>query len=139
MRIGLLPAYGRDYKSKREIMSALADGRDFQISDTFNPHHGRYINLDQILPEYHDLTVRHGALRKVAVIDLKDLTCCALLACLRGAAKHGTQAMSVPELLVSLKSRFNFESDEKQVTFALGRLIKSKEVVVNNELYEAIL
>lgn len=39
----VVPAYGRDYKSKKEVQADWDAGKDFLIQ-TFGPNHGRYIN-----------------------------------------------------------------------------------------------
>lgn len=41
--ITVVPAYGRDYKSKKEVLEAWNDGKDFVIADAFHGN-GRYIN-----------------------------------------------------------------------------------------------
>lgn len=43
----LVPAYGRDYKSKKEVIADWESGKDFQICDISNPDDGRYVNIDQ--------------------------------------------------------------------------------------------
>lgn len=43
----LVPAYGRDYKSKKEVLKDWDDNKDFIISCMFHPDDGRYINKEQ--------------------------------------------------------------------------------------------
>lgn len=38
----LIPAYGRDYKSKRAVLEAWDEFKDFLIYDPFSPDDGRY-------------------------------------------------------------------------------------------------
>lgn len=39
----VVPAYGRDYKNKKEVQTDWDAGKDFLIQ-TFGPNDGRYIN-----------------------------------------------------------------------------------------------
>ena len=66
----LIPAYGRDYRSKKAIQADLKEGRlDFRISDMSSRHDGRYVNGQQLSAEgYTSVRVRYGNLRKVAQV-----------------------------------------------------------------------
>ena len=46
MIISVLPAYGRDYKSGKEVLEAWQAGKDFVVNDIFSQHDGRLINKD---------------------------------------------------------------------------------------------
>ena len=63
MRITVLPAYGRDYKSAKAVRADFAANRDFIIADYFNPSDGRYINAEQLSPG-DVLAVRYDGKRK---------------------------------------------------------------------------
>ncbi len=39
----LVPAYGRDYKSKKAVIADWEAGKDFQIMDISSPYDGGYI------------------------------------------------------------------------------------------------
>ena len=70
----LIPAYGRDYNSKKAVLKDLVDNKDFIISDYFNRYDGKPINLSQLMEEgYKQVTVRYQQLRKVAVIKLPEV------------------------------------------------------------------
>ena len=65
----LLPAYGRNYKSKKSIINDLNSLKDFVIS-----HTGQYINK----PQFKELNiisfnVRYDQQRKITNINIKDL------------------------------------------------------------------
>ena len=65
----LLPAYGRDYKSKKSVINDLNALKDFVIS-----HTGQYINK----PQFKELNiisfnVRYDQQRKITNINIKDL------------------------------------------------------------------
>ena len=58
--IEVIPAYGRDYKSAKDLKFDWSAGKDFMIV-TFGPDDGRYINKAdsaglKILARYHNLT-----------------------------------------------------------------------------------
>ena len=40
----LTPAYGRDYKSKKEVIAAWDSNQDFLVNDVSSPWNGSYIN-----------------------------------------------------------------------------------------------
>ncbi len=70
----LVPAYNRDYKSKKEIEGSLVGDLDFLISDISDPYHGKPINLPQIKEAgYTHVNVRYAKQRKVAVIEIAKL------------------------------------------------------------------
>ena len=67
--INLIPAYGRDYKSKAAVQVDLDAGKDFIIADISNRWDGKPINKAD-LSEYGKVTIRYGRLRKVAVFEV---------------------------------------------------------------------
>ena len=67
--ITLLPAYGRDYKSKKSIINDLNGLKDFVIS-----HTGQYINKPQFKElNISSFNVRYDHYRKITNINIKDL------------------------------------------------------------------
>lgn len=68
--ITLMPAYGRDYKSKREIAADLLADRDFILCTGFG--RDQLINWSQLLAAEFDhvreINVRYSKLRKVCVL-----------------------------------------------------------------------
>ena len=46
----LVPAYGRDYKSAKEVKADWDAGKDFQIANAFSPDDGKYINKADARP-----------------------------------------------------------------------------------------
>jgi len=65
----LLPAYGRDYKSKRAIIEHLNNDRDFLESTSLKP-----INKQQFKElNISSFNVRYDQLRKITNINIKDL------------------------------------------------------------------
>lgn len=68
----LTPAYGRDYKSKKEIQNDWDAGKDFVISDMFSGEDGRYINReDAVRAGIRSVNVRYKRLTQIAVIRVK--------------------------------------------------------------------
>ena len=67
--ITLLPAYGRDYKSKKSIINDLKALKDFIVS-----HTGQYINIQQFKElNISSFNVRYDSQRKITNIKTKDL------------------------------------------------------------------
>ena len=67
--ITLLPAYGRDYKSKKLIIDDLNNNRDFLESTSL-----RAINKQQFKElEISSFNVRYDQQRKITNIKIKDL------------------------------------------------------------------
>lgn len=66
--IGVSPAYGKDYKTKKEVMEAYKSGADFQIHDINHPAYGRYININDH-PVGTTLMVRHNNKMRVTPVE----------------------------------------------------------------------
>jgi hypothetical protein len=62
-----VPAYGRDYKTKTEVLAAWNSGCDFQIQ-SYNS--SAYVNKDSDL-EGVSLTIRYSKLSKIVQIPSK--------------------------------------------------------------------
>jgi hypothetical protein len=70
----LVPAYGRDYTSRREIEGSLVGELDFIINDMSNQYDGKPINLPQIKEAgYTHLNVRYKKKTKVCVVEVAKL------------------------------------------------------------------
>lgn len=65
----LVPAYGRDYKSKAAVEADWRADKDFQISSIMHPDDGRYINKPQADAEGITAHIRYNALTRIAVIN----------------------------------------------------------------------
>ena len=64
----LVPAYGRDYKSKAAILADLEAGKDF-LAVSYD--RDGYINIEGLREHgIKSVNVRYGKLRKVAVIQV---------------------------------------------------------------------
>lgn len=59
----LIPAYGRDYSSKKSLLKDFNDNKDFMANDLYN---SGYVNKSELSGEYM-ITFRYGKLRKVFV------------------------------------------------------------------------
>ena len=69
MYLTLLPAYGRDYKSKRVIIDDLNNNKDFLESTSM-----KYINKQQFKElNISSFNVRYDQQRKITNIKIKDL------------------------------------------------------------------
>ena len=65
----LVPAYGRDYKSGKEVQADWDAGKDFTIA-TFGPDDGRQINKQDARPG-DTLNIRFKKLANIKVIKVK--------------------------------------------------------------------
>lgn len=76
MATTVVPAHGRDYKSKKAVLEAWASGKDFIISDHFSKWDGKPINKEDADRSKTDVNVRYNKLKKVVVIkhENKDKT-----------------------------------------------------------------
>ena len=72
-RINLVPAYGRDYRSRKAIIADLQKNMDFSIRDISCPWDGKVANLRDLTGSYDTITVRYSKLTKVCSINLKEL------------------------------------------------------------------
>jgi hypothetical protein len=73
-RMGLSPAYGREYKSKQTIVDDLLADKDFLITDFNRNENGRLINLSQIRDlGVTSLSVRYSKLTRVVVLLMDEL------------------------------------------------------------------
>ena len=62
----VVPAYGRDYKSQKEVKAGYAAGHDFH-----SPFHGGYVNKDDH-PEGTTLLVRYNRGMGIVSISKKS-------------------------------------------------------------------
>lgn len=58
--IEVIPAYGRDYKNKKEIEADLVAGKDFQLTTT-----RQYLTLTDMVAHNFRVIVRYGNQMKV--------------------------------------------------------------------------
>jgi hypothetical protein len=64
----LVPAYGRDYKSRKEVETAFEAGKDFQLASLF--HGSGYVSKSDF--EAGDkVTLRYKSLREVTSYTVK--------------------------------------------------------------------
>ena len=70
MRTTVIPAYGRDYRSVKDVMADFDANKDFMISDMASRFDGRYINKEQ-LSAGDILAVRYDNKRKQTECKVK--------------------------------------------------------------------
>tara|TARA_R110002110_G_scaffold213668_5_gene427034 strand:+ start:348 stop:563 length:216 start_codon:yes stop_codon:yes gene_type:complete len=71
MRITLVPAYGRDYKSEKELVHAFNENLDFKIQDISCQWDGRYAGKRELSEfGYKEANIRYKKLSNVAVVKL---------------------------------------------------------------------
>jgi len=64
----VIPAYGRDYKTAREVKLAWHAGQDFIIADYFHPSDGKYIGKESADREGITVAARFNSLRASTII-----------------------------------------------------------------------
>lgn len=69
MSLTVVPAYGRDYKSAKDVKKAWDENKDFKINQFMHPYDGSYINK-QDAPKGSTINVRFDQNRKVTVIKV---------------------------------------------------------------------
>ena len=65
--ITVVPAYGRDYRSKKEVLRDWDETKDFVINTFNHPDDGRYINKIQ-QPPGSIINIRYAKMTKVCVV-----------------------------------------------------------------------
>jgi hypothetical protein len=63
----LVPAYGRDYKSKKAVLAAFHANKDFVLYDMWSPHDGKPVNKEQL--SRCRIEFRYGELGKAFIYD----------------------------------------------------------------------
>lgn len=73
MYLTIVPAYGRDYTSQKQVKEAWNANQDFTIQDMSSPHNGRYINKSDAEKFSPGITVniRYKKLTQVLPIKVK--------------------------------------------------------------------
>lgn len=67
----LTPAYGRDYKSKAEVVAAFNEDKDFIIRDVISPWCGKPANKRQLKESgVRSVNLRYAKERRVVVVNL---------------------------------------------------------------------
>jgi len=66
MNVTLVPAYGRDYRSAKEVKAAWDAGQDFQIQSFGDPDDGRYVNKPQV--PGRSFNIRYKRLTAICVV-----------------------------------------------------------------------
>ncbi len=66
----LLPAYGRDYKSRKAVEADFFAGKDFIIADLFSGEDGRYCSIHELKGEYKQVTLRYNQKRNLTVVKI---------------------------------------------------------------------
>lgn len=69
----VVPCYGRDYKSKAKAIADWHAGKDFRISNYFDPYDGKPVNMiaTNVLKEqgYKGIQIRYKKLMHIALVE----------------------------------------------------------------------
>jgi hypothetical protein len=71
--IHLVPAYGRDYTSKKAAIADFEANKDFMINDISSPFDGRYVNREDLQGDGIRVFIRYKKLTQVACTILKSV------------------------------------------------------------------
>ena len=66
----LTPAYNRDYKNKKDVLTEFNNNKDFIINDMFSPYNGKYCNKSDIKNTYKSVKIRYNKLQKIIIVRL---------------------------------------------------------------------
>jgi hypothetical protein len=64
----VVPAYGRDYKSKAAAVADWNAGKDFRIAQFGHVDDGRYVNKPDLNGSGVSVSIRYNQLTRVAVV-----------------------------------------------------------------------
>lgn len=68
--ITVTPAYGRDYKNRKDAVKDWKDGKDFVFQDVSSQYYGKYCSIRDF-PAGTSVNIRYNQLRQVAVVKVK--------------------------------------------------------------------
>lgn len=69
----LIPAYGRDYKSRKEVQADFDADKDFIIADIVSPYSGKVVNKSQLKDMgEHIVMIRFGSNRLIAPFKVQS-------------------------------------------------------------------
>ena len=68
----LVPAYGRDYTSKHEVLQDWNANRDFLVADLFSQWDGKPVNRADLerTTGPHQVQIRYKRLERIAVVQI---------------------------------------------------------------------
>jgi len=68
----LIPAYGRDYTSKREVLRDWNANRDFIVADLFSQWDGKPVNRADLERTNgpHQVQIRYKRLERITVVQV---------------------------------------------------------------------
>ena len=69
----LVPAYGRDYTSKKDVLADYLGHKDFILQDISSPWDGKPMNKADVesLSDYTAVKLRYNSLRKIEVVEVR--------------------------------------------------------------------
>lgn len=67
----LYPAYGRNYKTAKEVKAAWTSGKDFLIADIMHKYYGKPVNEEQVRDPNLTIIIRYKGNEKLVVAEWK--------------------------------------------------------------------
>ena len=68
--ITLVPAYGRDYKSKKEVMKDFNENKDFIINDISSRWDGKPANKNDLIKDHDEVKIRYKKHQEIAIVKV---------------------------------------------------------------------
>lgn len=69
----LVPRYGRDYKSKKEVLAAFDANKDFTVADISSPWDDKAVNKEDLKREgIRKVMIRYRKLTQIAVVKIGE-------------------------------------------------------------------
>ena len=66
----LTPAYNRDYKNKKDVLTDFDNNKDFIINDMMSPWDNKSANKQDLKGYYKSVKIRYNKLQKICIVRL---------------------------------------------------------------------
>lgn len=70
--MNLIPAYGRDYRSKQAVLNDFKSGKDFLIADISSKYDGKYCSIRDF-DKSESISIRYSKLTKKIQFKISDI------------------------------------------------------------------
>lgn len=136
----LVPAYGRDYKSKREVMEAWDAGKDFIVQDMMSPYDGKPINkADALAAGVRNVNIRYKRMRSVAVIKVAGRIACGPGCACGGSCVGGCQQSNLlPVELAAISRSAKFPEGKTMTVDEVAEVVGPEFKEMNEDPPESV-
>lgn len=136
----LVPAYGRDYKSKRDLMADWDAGKDFIVQDMMSPYDGKPINkADALAAGVRNVNIRYKRMRSVAVIKVAGRIACGPgCACGGSCAGRCQQSNLLPVELAAISRSAKFPEGKTMTVDEVAEVVGPEFKEMNEDPPESV-